>query len=89
MVMANGKEREPLSWKRKQIESLRTLTRQSAGAGFLKENEMKYEVRVGINEVLAFHFDNLGDAVDFVFTCVENGYRATVVPMEGEVDDGE
>ena len=50
---------------------------------------MKYEVRVGINEVLAFHFDNLGDAVDFVFTCVENGYRATVIPMEGELDDGE
>lgn len=50
---------------------------------------MKYEVRVGINEVLAFHFDNLGDAVDFLFTCVENEYRATVVPMKGDVDDGE
>lgn len=59
------------------------------GGLFIKGNRMKYEVRVGINEVLAFHFDNLGDAVDFVFTCVENGYRATVIPMEGEVDDGE
>lgn len=50
---------------------------------------MKYEVRVGINEVFAFYFDNLGDAVDFVFTCVENCYRETVIPMKGEVDDGE
>lgn len=64
-----------------------TMARQSAGAGILKENEMKYEVRVGINEVLAFHFDNLGDAVDFVFTCVENGYRATVIPLEEGVEN--
>jgi hypothetical protein len=48
---------------------------------------MKYEVRVGINEVFAFHFDNLGDAVDFAFTCVENGYRATVIPLEEGVEN--
>jgi hypothetical protein len=48
---------------------------------------MKYEVRVGIKEVLGFHFDNLGDAVDFVFTCVENGYRATVIPLEEGVEN--
>ena len=48
---------------------------------------MKYELRVGINEVLGFHFDNLGDAVDFVFTCVENGYRATVIPLEEGVEN--
>lgn len=50
---------------------------------------MKYEVRVGKTEIFKLHFDNMGDAIDFVCTCVENGYRATVVPMEGEVDDGE
>ena len=48
---------------------------------------MKYEVRVGINEVLVFHFENLGDAVDFAFTCVENGYRATVIPLEEGVEN--
>ena len=48
---------------------------------------MKYEVRVGIKEVLGFHFDNLGDAVDFVFICVENGYRATVIPLEEGVEN--
>ena len=57
------------------------------GRAFIKGNRMKYEVRVGINEVLAFHFDNLGDAVDFVFTCVENGYRATVIPLEEGVEN--
>lgn len=59
------------------------------GRFFIKGNRMKYEVRIGIIEVFAFHFDNLGHAVDFAFTCVKNGYRATVIPMEGEVDDGE
>ena len=53
----------------------------------MKGNRMKYEVRVGINEVLGFHFDNLGDAVDFVVTCVENGYRTTVIPLEEGVEN--
>ena len=57
------------------------------GRAFIKGNRMKYEVRVGIKEVLGFHFDNLGDAVDFVFTCVENGYRATVIPLEEGVEN--
>lgn len=47
---------------------------------------MKYEVRIGTTEVLGFHFDNLGDAVDFVFTCVENGYNATIIPMQIKED---
>ena len=57
------------------------------GGLFIKGNRMKYEVRVGIKEVLGFHFDNLGDAVDFVFTCVENGYRATVISLEEGVEN--
>ena len=78
-----------VSYTDNQIANKTTTCPPVCGGGLLKENEMKYEVRVGIKEVLGFHFDNLGDAVDFVFTCVENGYRATVIPMEGEVDDGE
>ena len=49
---------------------------------------MKYEVRViGKTEVLGFHFDTMGDAIDFVCTCVENGYRATVIPLEEGVEN--
>ena len=55
---------------------------------------MKYEVwAIGFEskEPLEFHFDNMGDAIDFASTCVENGHSATVIPLfeEGDLDDGE
>ncbi len=49
---------------------------------------MKYEVRViGKSEVLGFHFDNMGEAIDFVCICVENGYRVTAIPFEEGVEN--
>ena len=59
--------------------------RRSAGAGdFGKGTIVKYEVRIGTTEVFGFHFDILGDAIDFAFTCVENGYKTTIIPLESE-----
>ena len=77
-----------VSYTDNQIANKTTTCPPVCGGGLLRRgNRMKYEVRVGIKEVLGFHFDNLGDAVDFVFTCVENGYRATVIPLEEGVEN--
>ena len=51
---------------------------------FRKGNRMKYIVKIGITETMNFVFDCIGDAMDFAITCVENGYRATIIPMESE-----
>lgn len=45
---------------------------------------MKYIVKIWITETMSFVFDCIGDAMDFAITCVENGYRATIIPMESE-----
>ena len=59
--------------------------RRSAGAGVLRKgNRMKYIVKIWITETMSFVFDCIGDAMDFAITCVENGYRATIIPMESE-----
>ena len=64
------------------------IARRSAGAGILRKGTIvKDEVRIGTTEVFGFHFDILGDAIDFAFTCVENGYRATVIPLEEGVEN--
>ena len=61
------------------------IARRSAGAGnFGKGTIVKYEVRIGTTEVFGFHFDILGDAIDFTFICVENGYKTTIIPLENE-----
>lgn len=48
---------------------------------------MLYRVFIGLTEQLIFTFDNIGDAIDFTATCLENGYRATVVPVIKEDDE--
>lgn len=45
---------------------------------------MKYFVKIGLTETMNFVFDCIGDAMDFTITCVENGYRATIIPVESE-----
>ena len=58
------------------------FARQSAGAGGIKEgHNMKYVVKIVVSQEIKFVFDNMGDALDFISTCLTNGYRATVVPV--------
>lgn len=46
-----------------------------------KGTKMKYVVKIGVSQEIKFVFDNMGDALDFISTCLSNGYRATVVPV--------
>ena len=57
------------------------------GSRVKEGNKMKYTVRIGISQEMSFCFDCLGDAIDFASVCVENGYRATIIPLEVEDDD--
>ena len=45
---------------------------------------MIFTVKVGISQVMEFHFDRMGDALDFVAICLKNGYRATIYGREVE-----
>ena len=45
---------------------------------------MQYWVEVGTTTKMVFKFDVLGEATDFLLTCVENGYRATMIPVKTE-----
>ena len=47
---------------------------------------MKYVVKIGVSQEMNFVFDNMGDSIDFISICLENGYRATVVPVEEEYE---
>ena len=31
---------------------------------------------------MEFHFDCIGDALDFAATCLDNGYRVEIIPIE-------
>lgn len=46
--------------------------------------QMIFTVKVGISQVMEFHFDCMGDALDFVAICLKNGYRATIYGREVE-----
>ena len=48
------------------------------------ENSIIYEVQVGLENVLGFHFDTAGDAIDFAAICLDNGYRTLIIPLEAE-----
>jgi hypothetical protein len=55
------------------------------GRAFLGRGEqMIFTVKVGISQVMEFHFDCMGDALDFVAICLKNGYRATIYGREVE-----
>ena len=60
-------------------------TRRSAGAGdYGKGEQMIFTVKVGISQVMEFHFDCMGNALDFIAVCLKNGYRATIYGREVE-----
>ena len=48
---------------------------------------MKYTVKIGVSQSITCVFDTLGDALDFAATLITNGYRATIIPTEGEEYD--
>ena len=67
------------------MDEIQFFARRSAGAGILRKGEqMIFTVKVGISQVMEFHFDCMGDALDFVAICIKNGYRATVYGREVE-----
>ena len=67
------------------MDKIQFCARQSEGAGILRKGEqMLFTVKVGISQVMEFHFDCLGDALDFVAICIRNGYRATIYGREVE-----
>ena len=45
---------------------------------------MKYFVKIGLSEAMNFVFDTVGDALDFAAICLGNGYRCTIIPVDGE-----
>ena len=47
---------------------------------------MKYVVKIGVSQEIKFVFENMGDTLDFISTCLSNGYRATVVPVGEEYE---
>ena len=57
------------------------------GAVFKKENKVRYEVRIGLTEQMIFNFECMGDALDFAATCLDNGYRVVVIPLEDTEDE--
>lgn len=57
------------------------------GAVFKKENKVRYEVRIGLTQQMEFNFECMGDALDFAATCLENGYRVVVIPLEDNEDE--
>ena len=69
------------------MDEIQFCARQSEGAGILRKGKKMgkniiYEVQVGIENRLGFHFDCIGDAVDFAATCLDNGYRIEIIPIE-------
>lgn len=48
---------------------------------------MRYEVRIGLTQQMEFNFDCMGDALDFAATCLDNGYRVVVIPLEDNEDE--
>ena len=50
-----------------------------------RSENVKYRVEIGISGTIAFVFDCIGDATDMVTTCLENGYRATVIPVNKKI----
>lgn len=57
------------------------------GSSIKKENKVRYEVRIGLTQQMEFSFDCMGDALDFAATCLENGYRVVVIPLEDNEDE--
>ena len=51
---------------------------------FGKGEQMIFTVKVGISQVMEFHFDCMGNALDFIAVCLKNGYRATIYGREVE-----
>lgn len=47
---------------------------------------MEYVVKIGITQEIKFVFDQMGEALDFIAICLNNGYRATVVPVGEEYE---
>lgn len=43
---------------------------------------MIYTVLVGLSQEINITEDCIGDAFDFAMTCVENGYRVTIIPVD-------
>lgn len=43
---------------------------------------MVYTVLVGLSQEISITADCIGDAFDFAMTCVENGYRVTIIPVD-------
>ncbi len=54
------------------------------GAVSIRRIKVRYEVRVGMSQLMKFNFDCMGDALDFAATCLDNGYRVVVIPLEDE-----
>ncbi len=50
-----------------------------------RSENVKYRVEIGISGTIAFVFDCIGDAINMVTTCLENGYRATVIPVNKKI----
>ena len=50
-----------------------------------RSGNVKYRVEIGISGTIALVFDCIGDAADMVTTCLENGYRATVIPVNENI----
>lgn len=57
------------------------------GSSIKKENKVRYEVRIGLTQQMGFNFDCMGDALDFAATCLNNGYRVIVIPLEDTEDE--
>ena len=47
-----------------------------------RSENVKYRVVVGVTETYSFVFERRDDALDFVAICLDNGYRATVIPVK-------
>lgn len=43
---------------------------------------MIYKVLVGLSQEIDITEECIGDAFDFAMTCVENGYRVTIIPVD-------
>lgn len=50
-----------------------------------RSENVKYRVEIGISGTIALVFDCIGDALDMVAICLENGYRATVIPVNENI----
>lgn len=53
-----------------------------------RSENVRYRVEIGATGSIAFVFECIGDALDMVTTCLENGYRATVIPVNEEYHAG-